>query len=125
MRKPEIKITLDRERVMRMDMNALATFNETTGKELFSVFVPGAEPSTSMIRAVVHALLSTDDPSLTLHQAGALINVMQLPELLEKMTAVVIAGAPEAKDPVNPTIEAAPVVAASPSTSASRGRARA
>lgn len=83
--RPTAKVTLDRERTMALDMNALANAEEVLGKSVLDEAVWKA-PSARDIRALLWACLkSGDDPDLTLEQAGALVypgNIAQVSKAL-------------------------------------------
>lgn len=70
---PEVKINLDKERTMRLDLNALETFEETAGKELKDF-----KGSIKDIKAMVWSSLMHEDAELTLDQVGKLVHLGNL-----------------------------------------------
>lgn len=81
--KPEVKIMLDRERILRFDFNAMAEFEAITGKNYFKV--NPSNLSATDLRALLYACLKEDDEQLTLKQAGKLISMIPMEELGEKI----------------------------------------
>ena len=69
----EVGIRLDRVRILKYTFNALAEFEDLTGKSVSSIFT-NAEESMSfvMIRNLVWAGLIHEDPSLTPAKVGEL-----------------------------------------------------
>jgi hypothetical protein len=68
----ERTVTLDRERTLRMDFNALAKAEELTGKN----FIDAATWRSLSIRdyrALIFACLVHEDPALTLESVGQMV----------------------------------------------------
>lgn len=65
----EKTLTLDRERIMRMDFNALAEAEKVSGKNFLDAETWRSLSATDM-RAIAWACLHVYDPSLTLDQVG-------------------------------------------------------
>lgn len=67
-----VPITLDKERQLRFDLNALADADEVAGKSI-SEFLAGDRVGLSAIRALLWAGLKGEDRRLTVEQAGQLM----------------------------------------------------
>lgn len=67
-----IPITLDRERQLRLDFNALSDADEVAGKSV-DAFFTGSAVSLNAVRALLWAGLKAEEPRLTLRQTGELI----------------------------------------------------
>lgn len=71
--KKTVSITLDRERQLKLDLNAMSEFEELTGKSLFTI---GAELSQARyIRAMLFACLKSAKEDVTIDQVGELIDM--------------------------------------------------
>ena len=66
-----VKIELDKERNLLLDLNAMAGFGEETGKNLFQI---GENFSASDLRALLWACLIHEEPSLDPKDVGAMIH---------------------------------------------------
>lgn len=66
------KIHLDRERNLRLDLNAMAEFEEITGTSLFVIGEKMSEAKN--IRALLYASLKSAGEEITLTELGALID---------------------------------------------------
>jgi len=76
--KPTVKITLDRERSLHYNLNALESFQEATGKNLFDEkTVKQIQESITPrdIKALLWAGLIHEDKMLTLEQVGEMVHV--------------------------------------------------
>ncbi len=91
----EVKITLDRERTLKLDLNAMVNFEEATGKSLFNFNTKNI--STKDIRALLWACLLRDNKDLTLEKVGELVTFDNLKMVSEKIQEVFITAFPEAK----------------------------
>lgn len=100
-----VTITLDRERVMILDFNAMVLIEEQTGKSTMDPAFWASFPATAKDLVVfLWAALKQDDPDLTLEQAGALINSANVGDLTAALNAtkaesLVSAGDGEVADP--------------------------
>lgn len=74
---PTVTILLDRERRLKMDLNAMATFEEETGKSLLSGF-NAAEINMRDIRTLLWVCLRHEDPALTQENVGAMVHAGNL-----------------------------------------------
>ena len=77
---PGVKITLDKERTLLLDLNAMATFEEVTGKSLFKG-IDISNMGAKELRALLWACLIHEDAALTLQQVGAWINTANISNL--------------------------------------------
>lgn len=66
--KKTISITLDRERQLRLDLNAMSTFEDITGKSLFTI--GEALQEARNVRALLYAALKSAGEDITLDQVG-------------------------------------------------------
>lgn len=64
---PTGKITLDKERTMRLDMNAMELFEEHAGKQLHEM---GETPSVKDMKILCWSMLVDDDENITLQEVG-------------------------------------------------------
>jgi uncharacterized protein with ATP-grasp and redox domains len=90
-----VKITLDREREMRFDLNAMTLYEEVTGKSSFEI---GNNMSATTVRAILYASLKDDDPNLTLKDVGNLISTKNLSKVTEKLTELLNASFGQAEE---------------------------
>ncbi len=77
-----VTIQLDRERHLQFDLNAMATFEELTGKSLFKGGSSG-DMTAKDCRALLYAGLKHEDKDLTLEQVGAMITLDNMPDIAE------------------------------------------
>ena len=68
-----ISIALDRERNLRLELNAMSIFEEVTGKSLFTIG-EGLQEARN-IRGLLYASLKSAGEDLTLDQVGELITM--------------------------------------------------
>lgn len=86
--KPAVTIDLDKERHLLLDLNAMITFQETTGKNLFSAQTGESlskEMSPADLRALLWACLLHEDEKLTLKQVGSWIHTGNMMEIANKL----------------------------------------
>lgn len=83
-------IKLDRERTLKCDYNALSAFDEATGMSPYDgkTWEP---PRPSVYRAMLWAMLQSDDDSLTLKDVGAMITGDNQAKVFEAVAAEMIA----------------------------------
>ena len=94
-----VAIELDRHRKMLIDFNALASFEEVTGK---SALREGIDSKSAVdIRAFLWAALRHEDPGLTLDQVGAMIHLGNLEWAGEKIAEAFAAAVPESDNQGN------------------------
>jgi hypothetical protein len=75
-----MKITLDRERNLKLNMNSMRYFEEITGDSLFKI---GENFSATHLQALVYACLRHEDKELTLEQVGDMIDMDNMQEVSE------------------------------------------
>ena len=84
---PVVEIELDRVRHMRLDFNALADFEDATGKSAFDAktfsTLRGAD-----LRALLWASMVHEDPTLSMEQVGAMIHFGNIEYVTERVGAL-------------------------------------
>lgn len=90
-----VPITLDKERNLLLDFNAIADAGEVSGKAVME-FITGESVSFPGMRALVWAGLKHEDPKLTLKAVGELIQAKLeegegIPDIGAKIWAALIA----------------------------------
>ena len=80
-----VTIVLDKERKMKVSLNAMILIEELTGKNLMNG-KQQVELSLKDIRCFLYALLKDDDPTLTLEQTGALVTIENMGEITQKIS---------------------------------------
>ena len=83
--KPGVKITLDKERTLKLDLNAMVAFEEATGKSIMGGKFTGKDMTPRDLRAMLWACLLHEDEELTLKQVGSWITVGNLMEVTGKL----------------------------------------
>jgi hypothetical protein len=114
---PTATITLDKERTLRMDLNALSDFESMTGKSFMSGGLDFENLALADIRALLWACLVQDDESLTLRDVGAMLHVGNLEPVTSAITKLVTDAMPEPEEGSEP----APLPETSPSSAGSNG----
>ncbi len=74
-------ITLDRERELRLDMNAMAEFEELTGRSIFLLQEKLAEARN--MRAILFCAMRSAGEDITLEQVGGLIDFNNLKYVMD------------------------------------------
>lgn len=95
--RPDVKIMLDRERTLRLDLNAMISYEDATKKSLFDGSFQGANFSAKDMRAMLWACLLHDDPTLTLEIVGSLISVDNMTDVASKLNETFEVAVPKAK----------------------------
>ena len=85
-RNSEVIINLDKPRSLRFDLNAMAAYEDATGKSAFAI---GDNISATSIRALLWASLIHEDKTLTLEQVGSLIDTGNMTEITSKINQIV------------------------------------
>lgn len=96
--KPGVKISLDRERTLRFDLNAMVTFEETTGKSLSEGLFRDGKVSSKDLRAMLWACLVHEDDALTEKQVGSWISMSNIVEIASKLNEAFMVAMPESAD---------------------------
>ena len=71
--KKTVSITLDRERQLKLDLNAMSEFEELTGKSLFTI--GDGLGQARYIRAMLYACMKSAKEEITLDEVGELIDM--------------------------------------------------
>lgn len=80
-----ITIELDKERSLLLDLNAMAEFEDVTGKNLFQI---GSNFSAKDFRALLWACMLHEDEELTLKDVGQMIHPGNMEYIQNKITEV-------------------------------------
>ena len=72
---PFVKVVLDKERNLKLDLNALEEFEKVSGKSLSDL---GDGVDTVTMKYLIWATLLHEDPDLTPHDVGAMIHIGNL-----------------------------------------------
>lgn len=92
---PTVKITLDSERTLRLDLNAFCDFEAKTGKNLMH----GIDPTQMMIsdlRALLWACLVQEDVTLKLEEVGKMVGIENAAEITAALFSLFKRSMPEA-----------------------------
>jgi len=95
---PTATIELDKQRTMRMDLNALSDYERVTGKSIMSGGFALDKLAVSDVRALLWAALVQDDESLTERQVGAMLHTGNLTEVTAAITSLMRASLPESEE---------------------------
>lgn len=103
--RPGVKIVLDKERTLLLDLNGMAAFEEATGKSLFT-----SEMKENMgareLRALLWACLIHEEPALTLKDVGSWITAENMEEVARQINVAFSNAVGEKKekdaDPIPP-----------------------
>jgi len=82
--KPEIKITLDKERTLRLDGNAMTLFEAQTGKNLLRANTYN-ELNMTEIQILLWCCLKDEDMELKKDQLGKMYDMRDMPYIVEIM----------------------------------------
>jgi len=96
---PAVTIFLDKERHLRMTMNAMVDFEEMTGQKLTdpkTIESFSSNMDIKHLRALLWALLRHEDKTLTVEQVGDLIEIQNMTELSTAIAAAWGNAVPEA-----------------------------
>ncbi len=102
--KPAVSITLDKERHLLMNLNAMVSFEEATGKSLFQGIDPKGMTAKDF-RALLWACLLHEDESLELKDVGKMIHAGDMGELSGKIAQAWEVASPEGKGDKDPLAE--------------------
>lgn len=95
--KPEVKIMLDRERTLVLDLNSMVSYEEVTGKNLFNEGFESVNASAKDMRVMLWACLLHDDPSLTLEQVGSIISIDNMSKVASRLNEAFEVAVPKTK----------------------------
>ena len=88
--KPEIKLSLDKERTVVFDWNAICAIEKATGRNLVRDTTILTSPDANFLRGAVYGCLLSDDPSMTVPKAGELMG--KYPHMIQVIFKAVIDG---------------------------------
>jgi hypothetical protein len=95
--RPEVKVDLGgKVRVMKFDLNAMAEYEELTGKNILSRFNT-KNMGARELRALLFACLSGDDETLTLKDVGSWVTPATMNEISSALTDAFSASVPESE----------------------------
>lgn len=100
MRRTPVKITLDKERTLRYDLNAMCTAEELTGESLMDLM---RKPTIKNIRTTIWAGLIHEDANLTLTDVGALVEMADIRDVIAHIHKALGLEVPVADAEGNPT----------------------
>jgi hypothetical protein len=92
-----VKIMLDKERTLRLTLNAMIRFQEVTGKDLLKGFDP-ENMSLDDVRALLWACMLHEDKSLNLEKVGDMIDLSNLKTVIESISGAAGMAFPEPKE---------------------------
>lgn len=95
-----IKITLDKERTLRFDLNAFAELEDKFG-DINEALTKLQSGSIKAIRALLWAALLHEDDTLTENDVGAMIGMNNISDVVEGISRAFDQATPESKE--NPT----------------------
>ena len=85
--KPNVSIKLDKVRYLRLDLNAMCSFEELTGKSMLQGFDFNTM-GVIELRALLWACLIHEDEELTLKQVGAFMGSWNMNEISASVAKV-------------------------------------
>lgn len=97
--KPIVAITLDKERHLLMNLNAMVAFEEETGKNIMQGLAPDSLTAKDF-RALLWACLLHEDPELKVEDVGGMIHAGNMAELAEKIAEAWEVASPEVSIPL-------------------------
>jgi hypothetical protein len=96
-----VAIKLDKERHLRLTLNGMVKFRQTTGKDLLKGFDMD-EMSADDIRALLWACLVWEDKDLTLEDVGDMIDMHNMPAVIKALTGSIFASFPDPEETSDP-----------------------
>ena len=105
--KPEVPITLDKERHLLMDLNAMVSFEDATGKNIMQGIDPDSMTAKDF-RALLWACLLHEDEALKIEDVGKMIHAGNMDELSVKIAQAWEVASPEGKGDSRPLVETPP-----------------
>ena len=85
-------IKLDKERKLCFDLNAMAEFEEVTGKSIFQTL---EQMTAKDLRALLWACLIDEDPTLTIKDVGRMVTPDKIEEINKSISEAVKQAMPE------------------------------
>lgn len=100
MSKPFILVDLDRPRKLRFDANALVALEEVLGRTIQEIIPTEADRAAREVgfremRALLWAGLLHDDPQITLTEAGKLLDLDRMGDIMGKVNEAIAAAFPQ------------------------------
>lgn len=95
--KPGVKIILDKERTLKLDLNAMVAFEEASGKNLLDGSFQSSSMSPKDLRTMLWACLVHEDDALTEKQVGSWITVSNMVEIASKLNEAFEVAMPESE----------------------------
>lgn len=95
--KPAIPIKLDKERHLLMDLNAMVSFEDATGKNIMQG-LDASSMTAKDFRALLWACLLHEDETLKIEDVGKMIHAGNMGELSEKIAQAWEVASPEGGD---------------------------
>lgn len=93
-----VKITLDKERTLKFDMNALCELEES-GMNIEEITDGLLERNFKKIRVILHAVMAhEEDENFTVKKVGALVNLQNIENVIEKLGDALLSAMPESSD---------------------------
>lgn len=99
--KPEIKITLDKERTLSFDLNAMVRFEQQTGKNILKTKTFN-ELNATDLRVLLWACLKGEDLELKQDQVGSMIHYGNFVYIEEKLSELWDISMPEKAEGSSP-----------------------
>lgn len=96
-RDKEFPITLDKERHLRLDLNAFCVLEDAYG-DTFAILEGAERGSLKALRAIVWAGLAYEDEALTENEVGKMINPGNLAEVSQTIQEVIAYYLPDPKN---------------------------
>jgi hypothetical protein len=93
-----IKVKLDKERVLRFDMNAQVVFEDATGENTLDGEFWKKKMTAKTTRALIWACLVHEDRSLTLEQVGAFLTPQNSAKVSVALNRAMVMSAPELEE---------------------------
>lgn len=89
-------IRLDKERHMKVTLNALSTFEDMTGRPLWGIDAEGM--TAKELQAFLYACLQAGGEELTYHEVGDLISLDNLAEVADEINKAIEQSMPKGTD---------------------------
>jgi hypothetical protein len=96
-----VPVMLDKERHLKLDLNAMVRFEEATGKSFLKGFDTDNLTAKGML-SLFWACLLHEDPALTQEQVGSWIDATNMTALSDAMNKAISVSLPEKKETVDP-----------------------
>jgi hypothetical protein len=91
-----VEIELDRPRRLLYNLNAMAAYEDKTGKNFLDI--SNETVNATLLRVVLWAGLIHEDKSLTVEQVGELLNSENMMDIQKKIVAAASANIPDSKE---------------------------